>query len=94
MPKHVRSDMLSSERRATLAGHGYMFGQQIRDTIRTEAAAAPRGKKHFRAVLGWFPQPRFENRHGGFGQRRTPLFVTLAYAADVRSPAQNHVGSL
>lgn len=86
--------MLLSERRARFAGHGYMFGQQILDTVRTETTAAGGRKEHFSAVFGRFPYPRLENRHGGLGKGRTSFFATLAYTADVRPPAQNYVGSL
>jgi hypothetical protein len=51
----VRSDVFLSERWARLAGHGYMFGQKILDTVRTETTAAGRREKHFSAVFGRFP---------------------------------------
>jgi hypothetical protein len=86
--------VLLSERRARLAGHDYMFGQQILDTVRTETTAAGGRKKHLTAALGRFPYPRLENRHGGLGERRASFFATLTYAADVRPPTQNYVGSL
>jgi len=52
MPKHVGSNVLFAERRARSTGDGYVFGQQVRDTIWAEANPARGREEYFSVMLG------------------------------------------
>ena len=76
---------------ASALGGGDMFGECVLHRVRTEPAAAAARKEKARSLIALFLEPRFQNRHRGFGQGRTPLLSTLPLAANMRPCAQDRV---